>query len=344
MQTLRALVIVTFACVLAACAAQAVAPLGPGATATRIAARFFVTFDGQQLPMRQWLPEGKPQAVVLAAHGFNDYSKAFDKVPGTPGVGPYLAARGIAVYAYDQRGFGVSPNPGIWPGHELMAGDFADFAKVLKAQYPDVPLYGMGESMGGAVAIAALTSANPPPLDGVVLVAPAVWARTTMPMLYRVTLWLGAHIVPGWRPTGQSLGRMASDNIDMLRDNSRDPLFIKKTRVDAVYGLSALMDAAYAGAAQVKVPVLYLYGHYDQIIPKKPTKLALTAMEAAGRDVRLAYYAKGYHMLMRDQQAATVLEDIAAFLRYARAPLPSGADKNAVARLAAAKNACPPCD
>ena len=50
--------------------------------------------------MRRWLPlEGAPKFVVLAVHGFNDHSKAFDKVPDAPGVGSFLAARGAVVYA-----------------------------------------------------------------------------------------------------------------------------------------------------------------------------------------------------------------------------------------------------
>jgi acylglycerol lipase len=111
-----------------------------------------------------------------------------------------------------------------------MVGDYRDFARVLKALYPKTKLFGLGESMGGAVVMLALASNDPPPVEGFVLAAPAVWGRSTMPLLYRGALWTAPHIVPGWKPKGQSLGRMASDNIEMLRDNGRDPLFIKKPR------------------------------------------------------------------------------------------------------------------
>ncbi len=342
MGLLRACLISFTAMILAACAPR-VAPPGPGPTTPRLTDTSFVTADGLELAVRRWAPPENPKAVVLAVHGFNDYSKAFDTVPGAPGVGPFLAARGVAVYAYDQRGFGASPHPGLWPGRDVMTRDFKDFAKVLKAQHPGLPLYGLGESMGGAVVMAALAGSGVPPVDGAILAAPAVWARTTMPMVYRMALWLGAHVIPGWKPTGQSLGRMASDNLDMLRDNGRDPLFIKKTRVDAVYGLSALMDEALDASTQIKVPVLYLYGRNDQIIPKKPTKQALAALTETDAVVRPAYYENGWHMIMRDKQSPVVLGDMAAFLDNKNAPLPSGADVDALKRLEAAKGACPPC-
>lgn len=340
---MRALVLPLFALMLAGCAPR-IAPPGPGPVTPHLTEKTFVTSDGLELPVRQWLPSGAaPKAVVLAVHGFNDYSKAFDKVPGTPGVGPFLAAQGVAVYAYDQRGFGAAPYHGLWPGRDVMVNDFTDFAVVLKRMYPDVPLYGMGESMGGAVVMTALARDNPPPLAAAVLAAPAVWARSTMPALYRAALWAAVRVAPGWTPTGRSLGRMASDNIEMLRDNGRDPLFIKETRIDAVYGLSNLMDEALDASKHIKTPLLYLYGHNDQIIPRTPTKQALADLTAEDAVVRPAFYPNGWHMILRDKEAPTVLKDVAAFLADPTAPLPSGQDADALARLEATKGPCPPC-
>ena len=328
---------------LAACA-PVVAPPGPAPTTPHLTATSFVTSDGLELAVRRWLPENNaPRAIILAVHGFNDYSKAFDKVPGAPGVGPFLSAQGVAVYAYDQRGFGASPHFGLWPGRTVMVADFKDFARILKGLYPDTPLYGLGESMGGAVVMAALAGDDPPPVAGAILASPAVWGRATMPVLYRTALWLGTRIMPGWKPTGQSLGRLASDNLDMLRANGVDPLFIKETRIDSVYGLTDLMDEALAAAARIKTPVLYLYGHNDQIIPRKPTKQALKALAATDAQLRPAYYGGGWHMILRDKEAPLVLGDVAAYLNNPAAPLPSGADVNAVARLDAEKKECPPC-
>jgi len=290
----------------------------------------FIAGDGMRLPMRSWLPEGKPAAVVLAIHGFNDYSKAFDKVPGAPGVGPYLSAQGVAVYAYDQRGFGATSNRGIWPGRDALVNDFTAVTRTLKSQYPDVPLYVIGESMGGAGGMAALAQDPHRPVKGAILASPAVWARSTMPVFYRVALWFGAHFLPQAKPTGEGLGRMASDNIDMLRANGRDPQFIKATRIDAVYGLTDLMDEALVVSGKIHVPVLYLYGEHDEIIPAGPAHKAMTVMKASNKMTRTAIYPNGWHMIMRDHEAPVVLGDVAAFIADPRAALPSGADVPAV--------------
>ncbi len=335
MRCILALMIAAF---LSACGAR-IAPPGPGGAKPQLTETHFVTADGLQLAVRKWLPAGDVKAVVLAVHGFNDYSKAFDVAPGAPGVGPYLAEHGVAVYAYDQRGFGASPHWGLWPGRDAMIGDFKDFAAALQAQYPGVPFYPLGESMGGAVVMTALAEADAPKVTGTILVAPAVWGRSTMPVFYRAALWLGSRILPGWKPSGEGLGRLASDNLDALRANGRDPLFIKKTRVDAVYGLTGLMDEALASAPKIaKSPVLYLYGKNDQIIPKGPTRDAIAAMGKADAGLHPAFYEKGWHMILRDKQAPVVLGDIIAFLQDPQGALPSGADVRAVQRLAAAGN------
>src|SRR5688572_1453409 len=161
---------------LSACAPR-IAPASVPTVPAVLSETVFNTADGLALPVRRWLPaDDKPKAVVLALHGFNDYSKAFDKVPGAPGVGPFLAERGIAVYAYDQRGFGKSPNAGLWQGRDAMVGDAKEFIALLRKTYPGVPVYLLGESMGGAVAIAMLADAVPGFVDGAILAAPAVWA------------------------------------------------------------------------------------------------------------------------------------------------------------------------
>src|SRR3546814_11549638 len=125
--------------------------------------------------------------------------------------------------------------------------------------------------MGGAVVLAALAGAKPPAVEGAVLVAPAVWARSTMPLHQRAGLWLGTHLFPWAKFSGRGLGIQASDNIEMLRALGRDPLFIRETRLDRVYGVVNLMDAAHAAAPELPVPTLMLSGAQTEVVPAETT-------------------------------------------------------------------------
>jgi alpha-beta hydrolase superfamily lysophospholipase len=323
---MRQLAALALFALLAACASPTVST-GPEVGEPRLLAEAVVTADDVRLPLRHWLPEGKPKAVILYIHGFNDYSNALAR------PAPYLTAHGIAAYAYDQRGFGAAPNPGRWSGEGPMAADVATVARLLAARHPGAPLYLLGESMGGAIVMRTMVGPHPPDVAGVILVAPAVWTRERMNVFERVGLWVGNHALP-WLPVnGNGLDIWPSDNIEMLRELGRDPLVIKDTRIDTLDGLVDLMDDAYDSAPKLHGPILMLYGEHDEIVPPKPTYDVMATFEDRPDIVR-AIYPKGYHMLMRDLQADTVMADIVSWIEHPKAPLPSGADQRAITVLA----------
>jgi len=289
-----------------------------------ISSGIFTTEDGINLPLRQWLPDSEPKAILIALHGFNDYSHFFER----PGL--FLSDHGIACFAYDQRGFGASPHRGFWAGEEAYTDDLKLLASLLKQRYPNRPIYLLGESMGGAVVINAMSKAMVPNIDGIILSAPALWARSAMPWYQTGLLWTLAHSLPWLKLTGSNIRVMPSDNIEMLRALGRDPWVIKGTRVETIYGLANLMDKAYGSASQLNANTLMLYGEKDEIIPKKPTYEFLQKFLASNTaDKKVAFYQEGYHMLLRDMQASTTWKDIAAWINDSLKKLPSGADHRA---------------
>ncbi len=302
---------------LAAACTPVVDGAGPVIGDPLIADEQFVMADGDTLALQTWLPEGEPDAVILALHGFNDYANAFDAAAND------WAGRGIATLAYDQRGFGRDDLPGLWPGEATLVDDAETALALVHARYPGTPVFLLGESMGGAVAVLTAAQSPAPAIDGLILVAPAVWARHTMPLSYRASLWLGVHLAPDMKLRGSNLDIWPSDNIEMLRALSADPLIIKETRVDAVYGLVNLMDAALAEAPHIEVPTLLLYGANDQIVPPEPVGAFVAGLDSGHR---VAVYEMGYHMLLRDLNAQVVIDDVATWIDRPALALPSGAE------------------
>jgi len=296
-----------------------------------LSASDFITSDGARLAYRKWVPTEKPPvAVLLAIHGFNDYSNYF-KAPGE-----YLAEHfAIASYAIDQRGFGQSPpEPGAWAGAETYANDVKSAISALKKEHPELPVYAIGTSMGGGVVMIAMTDEDRPKLDGIILSAPAVWGRVTMPWYQRLALWIGAHTLPNFTLSGRGLKIKPSDNTAMLIELGKDPLVIKDTRIGTIFGLVNLMDLALERSAKLDGKALILYGANDEIIPKRPTALMLGQLPKDARvRQRIALYQKGYHMLLRDLQRETVWRDIGSWIIDGEAPLPSGADKEDLSSL-----------
>ncbi len=284
--------------------------------------------DGAALPFRCWLPAGQLETVALALHGMNDSRDAFEL------AGPVLAAAGIAVYAPDQRGFGVATEHGRWPGATALCDDAAVMARLLATRHPDVRLVAIGESMGGAVLMRLAAFQPPPEISAYVLAAPAVWGRAEMDLLLRSSLWVASQMVPGMvLADGGPVRVRATDNYEALRRLSDDPLTQHDTRVDTLRGLVDLMSDALRGAARFDAPGLFLYGARDELVPKHAMRAAWQALPS-GVPETLAYYTHGYHLLLRDLDRAEVLGDILAWLADPKALLPSKADRAAMKWLA----------
>lgn len=280
--------------------------------------------DGAVLPVRVWRPAGAPRAVVLALHGFNDSRDAWE-VPSAA-----FTAAGVALYAPDQRGFGAAPLRGLWPGSARLADDAAALLRALRQRHPGVPLFAIGESMGGAVLMTLAARPDAPQVDGWVLLSPAVWGRQQMGMALSSGLWLVSSLLPALSVTGAEvpLKVVASDNRDALIRLARNPLTIRRTRFDSLRGLTDLMDQAQAAAPRLHGPVLALYGARDTLVPADATARAWSRMPAG---VRFAFYPAGYHLLLRDLGRAAPIGDIIAWMRDPRQWLPSGADLAAAA-------------
>lgn len=278
-------------------------------------AAVFTMSDGARLPYRAWLPTGRPDAVILALHGFNDSRDAWE-IPA-----PEFAQAGIAVYAYDQRGFGAAPGRGGWAGHEAMAADAAEIAELLRVRHPGSRLVLMGESMGGAVLMTLAASPRAPADVSYVLIAPAVWGRARMNIFLRATLWLSATFVPGLIVTRPppTIKIVASDNRDAIIRLSSNPLTIKGTRVGTTNGLVGLMDAALAASERLDVPCLWLYGAHDDLVPKAATRTAWGRLRSPR--VRRAYYPEGYHLLLRDLGRAAPIGDVIRWIADPAAPI-----------------------
>lgn len=272
-----------------------------------ITSGFFHLADGATLPYRLYPAQGRLRAVVLALHGYTDSRDGFLLLAGV------LNAHGIAVVAPDLSSFGATRNRGYWPGTEVLVDEARDMVMLLHARYPSKKLFVAGESMGGAIGILLGASAEPPPVDGYILSAPAVWGGAALSPAYRAVLRLADAVAPAKRLTGRSVHVLASDNIAALIAFGEDPLTIHAPRLDNVAGLVRLMGQAQAACARFNQKALILYGGHDALIPKAAMARCWAAIPRSA-PVVLAYYPPDYHLIERDHERAVPDADILGFL------------------------------
>ena len=302
---------------LAGCAPTVISA-GPSVRTPSLEEDRYVAADGTVLKLAVWpAVGGTSKAIILAIHGFGDYRKAWEE------PAEIWAADGITTFAYDQRGFGSSATRGRWAGTPTMVNDIRTVALLIRQKYPDVPLYLAGESMGGALVLAA---ADPSlDVDGLILVAAALRSRDTLGPLVNGGLSFFAHTVP-WLPSGPtSIDFQPTDNPKTMEKMRNDPMILRNPRVDLGYGLVEAMDAGKAAAPNITKPYLMQHGIGDRLVPIEPVRSAIELMPRRP-DSHIAFYRNGYHMLLRDKNGALVAKDVAAWIHDKGEPLPSGAD------------------
>lgn len=265
-------------------------------------------------PERVWQPTGPERGRIVALHGFGDHKGAFE------GLGRRLAEQGLRVLAFDQRGFGEQHDRLFWPGTEALVAQAREVVTREWARRPDLPLVLLGESMGAAVALLAATGPGAVPVDGLVLVAPAVWGGDSLPAFYRATMRALAYLVPWLRVSGRGLPVRPAEDPELVRALARDPLYLREPRADAVAGLLALMDAAQAAGPALAVRTLLLVPGRDDIVPTR-VQLAFAATIATA-DCTLLLYPEARHLMLRDRGRERVWQDLLAWLETA--PPPSG--------------------
>jgi len=113
--------------------------------AIRYAKEFLRSGDGVRLCLHAWQPE-RPEAILFFIHGIQSHAGWLFE------TGPILASAGMAVYALDRRGSGISEGPrGHLPSLEILFADYESAWTHVLASLPGLPATALGQSLGGGI-------------------------------------------------------------------------------------------------------------------------------------------------------------------------------------------------
>jgi acylglycerol lipase len=264
-----------------------------------------MTGDGVRLPLASWLPDGEPVGLVIGLHGYGDHRQAFGV------AGPLLARHGMAVFAYDQRGFGETYGRGQWPGTDALIADLAEAVTLLREAHPDLPMVLLGESMGGSVALAGVLEGAVAGVDALILAAPGVRAADTpLRQLHDLALRLGALALP-WVAVELRRGArpwLVAGESERLAD---DPSILRELRVGTYDGLIELADRASEPPRQSIPPTLILFGELDGTVRREAIDELARRL---GEPATLRRYADRHHLLLHEEGIETLVADCVAWL------------------------------
>jgi hypothetical protein len=268
-----------------------------------------VTFQngGVRLAGTLLLPADRPRAAVVFLHGSGAEGRWASRY-----LAETLAARGVAALIYDKRGVGGST--GDWrvaTPDDLMQDAHA--AVELLAAAPElagVPVGVFGHSQGGT--LAPMLAARAPAVRFVVASAAAgVPTDSTEIFSLRNTVLPGARTRDDSADAERYVRELVAvayhgvprARLDSLAATLRDrSWFFAPPPSDASYWAFSRAFGAYQPAAwwaQVRVPVLLLYGEADQRVPARESaaRIAAVLLRSGNDDVTTRLFPGADHTL-----------------------------------------------
>lgn len=217
------------------------------------------TFDvgGHSLYTKSWLPEnGAAEAKLIFIHGFSDHVNRYGVFFTA------LAARGIAVHGFDQRGWGRSVRKpaerGLTGPTSQVLADIAAFVKSHLSETPDLPVFVMGHSMGGGQVLTLLGEEQYEDsvlkkVRGWLLEAPFVsFSPEETPSWFKI---FAGRLAGKLLPHHQLVHKIAPENL------TRDPAVVESIKQDdlmhdtgTLEGLSGLLERTTALAKGLVKP------------------------------------------------------------------------------------------
>lgn len=248
----------------------------------------------QAPPCRSWVnPNEKPNAALLCIHGLGLQSNSYEF------FGTEQSKRGLAVYAIDVRGFGSWMKAGGKGkvNFDEALSDIKQTCESIRAANPGLPLYILGESMGGAIALRA-ASMYPDLIDGLISSVPAGerfnQGKTSMKVF--LNLLSGFNVAN----VGQDIVNQATQNSRLKSQWQGDPLARLNLSPQELIQFQDFMNMNHEAAKKVTdMPVLFVQGNGDQLV--KPEGTWELFNDVAAKD-KSFFAVPGEHLIFEEAQ------------------------------------------
>jgi acylglycerol lipase len=266
----------------------------------------FGTTDGLTLYRQWWLPSADPKAVVMLFHGLGEHSGRYVHVAAA------LNAARYAVHAVDHRGHGKSEGKPVYvKSYGEFMSDLVLFRDLVETAHPGLPLFVLGHSMGGNLAVGH-TLAHQDGLAGLALSGPALKVGDDIkPVQVKIIGVLGK-LVPSFRPQALDASSISRDPA-VVEAYRNDPLvYTGKVSAGIGWALIERMEQFPSQYRELRLPVLLQHGTADQMANVEGSReLERLAVNAT---VTSHYYEGLYHEIYNEPEQQAVLADLVAWL------------------------------
>ncbi|MEA4965677.1 MAG: alpha/beta hydrolase [Oscillospiraceae bacterium] len=284
---------------------------------------------------RVWEPQGEVRAVLQIVHGVAEHTERYDD------FARFLNQKGILVAAEDHMGHGKSLGEGdvqgfFFGGWEAAVADSRQLQERLQKEYPDVPCFLLGHSMGSFMVRTMLISYPDSGIRGAI-VSGTGWQPTA-------ALKLGARLCGseakkrGEQAVSPLINKMVFGGYNRHFQPVRTPhdwictdeAVVDRYEADPLCGFDATVGLSrdmFSGIRRIQnpenlkkmqkdLPVWFFSGSLDPVGNRgKGVRKTVEAFRRAGmRDVSVTLYEGYRHEMLNERNKTQVYADVLRFL------------------------------
>lgn len=261
---------------------------------------------GTRLYWQSWISTDQPRCALILVHGFGEHGGRY------PYLVEHLCAANIAVFSFDLRGHGKSDGRrGHINSMEDYRGDIAAFTAKIESQYPGLPKFIYGHSMGSLLVLDFVLR-HPEGLAGTIIsgagLEPAGVATAPVVFLARLlsVIW---PVFPIKLPVDASALMRDEYEIEAYEN---DPLVHNVSSARMANELLNAIDWIKDNPQALQIPILMVHGEADRVNLPSGSRDFISGVVFPDKELRL--YPNGYHEMHNDFNRETVFTDITGWL------------------------------
>lgn len=260
--------------------------------------------DKTKLYYREFLAN-IPEKILLCIHGLGGHSGDFIE------LGEKLKENNVSVFALDLRGHGLSQkeNENYFSFQDILS-DINLMINFLKGKYPSLPLYLLGESMGG-IAILNIALENKD-IQGLILVSAGIKPNIKLSVLdiMKILPLIPINLIfKNWKPINlEANWDKSNNNPERIKQMKEDVLLLRRVSLAFLLSIAKYHKRIMSDCINLQIPILILHGTGDEIVSYEGAEEFYQKLKSQNKQIKL--FEGASHGLFADEKTPDVIKAI----------------------------------
>ncbi|XP_023347775.1 monoglyceride lipase [Eurytemora carolleeae] len=247
-----------------------------------------------------WLPNTDVKALAFIVHGYGERLTPYYDSLCEAGM-----REGVHCFGHDHVGHGESEGERVQVDSESeYVTPVLDHCRKIKEQYPSKPLYLVGHSMGGLIAVCTALEdgkQEDPMVAGLVLVGPLIEPDPTVATpLKRFLARMLSNVLPGFMLGEIAKSGLTSDK-DWIEIIEKDKLrWHGKFKARHSHVLLNKMEELKSEMENIKIPLFILHGEKDTICAISGSRLLYESVTSSDKSLKVVK--EGLHNILLERE------------------------------------------